>query len=68
MKKFEYKTLPFKRKSGFWEGFNIDVQELENILVLMDNDGWELVNSIEKSNHLANLDICLIFKREIISA
>jgi Domain of unknown function (DUF4177) len=68
MKKFEYKTLPIKRKAGFWEGLNVEIQELENLLAQMGNNGWELTTSLENATHDINQNIVLIFKREITTS
>ena len=57
---------PIKRNGGKWQGSALDIQELEGILILMGNDGWELTTSIENQSNDVNDKIVLIFKREII--
>ena len=64
MNKFEYKTIPFSRKS-IWEGGQIDISQLETVLAQMGQEGWELVTTIEGSKDEINRSFFLIFKRLI---
>ena len=42
MEKFEYKVVTYDTK-GFWGG-NVEVNQIENQLNLLGNDGWEMVS------------------------
>lgn len=63
MEKYEYKTIIYDTK-GFWGGV-VDVNQFQNELNILGDDGWELVSSVStaQSNGLSRSIVC-IFKRK----
>lgn len=63
MEKFEYKVVSYDTK-GFWGG-DVEVNQIENYINLIGNDGWEMVSCTSTSqSYGASKSIVFIFKRK----
>jgi hypothetical protein len=63
MERWEYKTLKFKIGS-FWGGVKVKENEFEVMLNDAGDQGWELVSSLDTSEHQGqSKEIIVIMKR-----
>lgn len=63
MDKYEYKTFTYDTK-GFWGG-SVDINQFQNELNALGDDGWELVNSVSTTqSYGSSKSIVCIFKRK----
>lgn len=63
MEKFEYKVVVYDTK-GFWGG-KVEVQQIENQLNQLGNDGWEMVSCTSTNqSYGSSKSIVCIFKRK----
>ena len=63
MDKYEYKVAVYDTK-GFWGG-NVEVNQIEDQLNLLGNDGWEMVSSTSTNqSYGASKSIVCFFKRK----
>ena len=64
MDRFEYKVLAYDTK-GFFGG-SVEVEQLEEQLNLLGEEGWEMVSSTNSTqSYGASKSIVCIFKRKI---
>jgi len=63
MERFEYKVMTYDTK-GFFGG-NVEVQQIEDQLNLLGNDGWEMVScTTTNQSYGSSKSIVCIFKRK----
>jgi len=63
MESFEYKVMTYDTK-GFFGG-NVEVQQIEDQLNLLGNDGWEMVScTTTNQSYGSSKSIVCIFKRK----
>ena len=66
MGQFEYKTMLYELKTGFFSG-KVERSELDNMLNWMGSQGWELVSAVSKNAEFGDtVSIVCIFKRSCI--
>jgi Domain of unknown function (DUF4177) len=66
MKKFEYKTFEVKREN-MWNGYEVNIYEVNQLLQELGEEGWELCSTINKIGVSPSHSFFLIFKREKIN-
>jgi Domain of unknown function (DUF4177) len=67
LKKYEYLTLEVQR-GNIWNGYTVDIHEVNQTLKKLGEEGWELASIIDKSGTSPSPSFYMILKKEKLSA